>query len=185
MPRIPRPERDLSQQAGNPTSELQKHYSTLMAIQDPEELYRKILEIVEPTVGHGFSDRNYQKFMTNLDASKASGLLKMQRFITNFILAGSGMRVTEDIEGIASLIDEDLTREQKLLAQVVRQYGFHAGLVTESVQEVNQVSVIVDGVEYYFFPDENLWVNPEGETVDPPSFLTTTKPPDTEWGPTH
>ena len=60
-----RPSRDLSQQAGNPTFEIQKNYDELMSITDVDELVRRAVEIIEPTMGTGFSEKNYEKTTDN------------------------------------------------------------------------------------------------------------------------
>lgn len=132
MPRIPKPQTDLSQREGNPTHAIQQHYQELMAIDDVDLLKQKALEIVQPLVGHGMSTSNYQKFMMNLNRSATAGLAKLQYFLSNFMLAGSGLRAeSNSMRAIAGLISEDinepiiLTPEQRRLKRLVESHGFY------------------------------------------------------------
>ena len=135
MPRISRPSADLSQREGNPTHAIQQHYSALMSIDDPEMLKEKVLEIVQPLVGHGMSNNNYKKFLMELNRSAARGLENLQFFLSNFMLAGSGMRAeSNEINAIAGMINEDinepviLTSHQRALKRLVESYGFNVCL---------------------------------------------------------
>jgi hypothetical protein len=126
MPRPQRPKRDLSQQGGNPTSALQAAYQQLMSIQDPEELAQAALQVVQPLVGSGMSEQNFQKFQQNLQGSARKGLTGVQMFLSNYILKGSGMGVgMEAAESVASFITEDvndfrdLTPQQQALKTLV------------------------------------------------------------------
>lgn len=130
MPRPSRPPRDLSAQAGNPTSEIQKHYSELMAIQDPDELIQAADTLVQPLIGHGFSPNNYKKFTMDLQQAARRGLLGIQSFLSNYMLKGSGLGVAEsnEIGAIASLICEDtnsvkLSKRQIELKRLVENVG--------------------------------------------------------------
>lgn len=136
MPRPTRPQRDLSAQAGNPTSEIQKHYSELMAIQDPEELIQAADALVQPLIGHGFSQPNYQKFVANLQQAARRGLVGLQSFLSNYMLKGSGLGVREstDIDAIATFLCEDtntvrLTKRQIELKTLVESAGFKVVLL--------------------------------------------------------
>lgn len=127
--------RDFSQQAGNPTSELQAQYQQLMAIQDPQELMDAAIGVVKPLIGRGMSEKNYQRFMRQIQQAASRGLVNLQMFLSNYILKGSGQgaipqrggRFAEsaDIAEIASVITEDadnfneLTREQQYLKNLV------------------------------------------------------------------
>ena len=129
-----RPSRDLSQQAGNPTFEIQKNYDELMSIVDVDELVRRAVEIIEPTMGAGFSEKNYRKFMMNINNARELGVPEVQKFLTNFLLSGSGMKAMEDIDAIASFVKEDieekveLTNEQRVIKEMVEKYGYQVGL---------------------------------------------------------
>lgn len=124
--RRPVPNRDLSKQAGNPTSELQAHYQRLMSIQDPVELADAAVQVVEPLVGKAMSVDNYNKFLTRLKQAGQRGLVGVQKYVSDFILRGSGLGVVEDVtSAIASVITEDvddpieLTRHQRQLKALV------------------------------------------------------------------
>ena len=130
-----RPSTDLTKRAGNPTFEIQKHYDELMSIADVDELVQHAVQIVEPTVGAGFSERNYRKFMMNINRARERGVSEVQRFLTNFLLAGAGMKAMEDIDAIASFVTEDieekveLTEKQRALKEMVEKYGYQIGLL--------------------------------------------------------
>lgn len=136
MPRPSRPQRDLSAQAGNPTSEIQKHYTELMAIQDPEELIQAADSLVQPLIGHGFSENNYRKFAMNLQQAARRGLTGVQMFLNNYLLKGSGLGVQEstEIDAIATFLCEDtntvrLTKRQIELKTLVESAGFKVVLL--------------------------------------------------------
>lgn len=128
------PKRDLSGKSRNPTAELQKAYSHLMSIQDPEELMRAAVGIVKPLVGTGLSEKNYQKFMTNLQQSAQRGLEGLQFFLSNYILSGSGMSVESRENAVASLLSEDvnevrrLTTHERQLKAMVESYGYYVAI---------------------------------------------------------
>lgn len=123
--------RDLSGQGGNPTSAIQAAYKQLMAIQDPNELVDAAMGIVQPLVGKGMSTQNFAKFKMNLMQSARRGLTNVQSFLSNYMLAGSGMGTSgsrgrmESIEQIANVITEDanvfreLTPRQAQLKRLV------------------------------------------------------------------
>lgn len=128
----PTSKRDLSQQAGNPTHGIQQHYHELMAITDPDELRQAAIDVVTPYVGKSMSQANFRKFMMNLDRSAQRGVTDIQRFISNFLLSGSGLGVSESaVAAIAGLITEDiddavqLTEHQQQLKLMVESYGFN------------------------------------------------------------
>lgn len=117
--------RDLTQQENNPSRWIQDHYQEIVHMQDPQELLRFVLNGVQPMVSHGFG-RNYKKFEITLKRLAAEqDALGMHRYLTNFMLAGTGLGVSEGIQtGIASMISEDvnevrLTRQQLLLKILV------------------------------------------------------------------
>lgn len=130
---------DLSQRAGNSTSSLQQSYKQLMSIQDPDQLKQAALEVVQPLVGKGISPKNWATFQRNVMG--LTDLTKLQAYITNYILKGSGLGVvgggarfaTEDhVLAISSLISEDtadvkLTDDQWRWKRLVELYGFHVG----------------------------------------------------------
>jgi len=107
--------RDLSGQGGNSTSALQAHYEELMSIQDPEELMQRALEIVEPLVGRGVSERNWAKFQNMINSAAQRGLTGLQFMLSNYILSGSGLSVDQggrfgestEVSQIADIITED------------------------------------------------------------------------------
>ena len=72
----------------NPTRLLQDSYQELMAITELETLKEKTFAIVESS---SISKKNFYKFTS--DHNKVKTLVKYQGFITNFILAGSGLSV--------------------------------------------------------------------------------------------
>ena len=118
MPRPPRPRRDLSQQGGNPTSALQAAYEQLMSIQDPEEMMDAAIQVVQPLVGSGMSEQNYQKFVQQLQGSSRKGLVGVMGFLSNYILKGSGLGVgMEAAESVASFITEDVNETYSLTPQ--------------------------------------------------------------------
>ena len=127
---------DLSQQGGNPTSALQAAYQQLMALPTMEELQQAALNIVKPLAdaGTGISPKNWKVFQTTV--MRARNLQDLQRYITNYILKGSGMGVQESmIDAIGSLLTEEITvtadfSEQQLkLKNLVESYGYHVGLL--------------------------------------------------------
>lgn len=130
------PRKDLSKISGNPTSELEKNYDMLRSIRDPEELAQATINIVKPLVGKGFSKNRYATFLQHLDKARQGGAEGIFRFITMFILAGSGLKVESREAAIASLLTEDvndrvrLTPHQIALKAMVEKYGYHVGVRT-------------------------------------------------------
>lgn len=117
MPRYQK-KRDLSKQSSNPTSELQKSYQQLMAIEDPEELMKAAISVVEPLVGSGISETNYRKFINDIRNAARKGTNGIQFFLSNYILKGSGLGVDlNSIQSIASYITEDANEICKLTPQ--------------------------------------------------------------------
>jgi len=126
MPRIPRQKKDFSQQKGNSTSALQDSYQMLMGIQDPNELMQAADQVVKPLVGKGISPKNYQKFANNLQKSAQKGLQGLQMYLSNYILAGSGLSTSmESVTAIASVLTEDvntfrdMSKKQQYLKNLV------------------------------------------------------------------
>ena len=125
---MPRPmKRDLSKQAGNPTSEIQAKYQALMAIPTFDELKQAALDIFKSCVGHGFSPSNYQEALgaiNEIEANRGKDLEHLQFYLTNYMLKGSGLGVAmDDVERIAAIISEsELTEEQLALAVLVKPY---------------------------------------------------------------
>lgn len=79
--------RDLSlQDDGNPTRKLQEAYASLMAEPDADALRVKVLALVKESK---ISAKNLQKFDHTVRG--ISTLEKLQFYVTNYILAGSGM----------------------------------------------------------------------------------------------
>lgn len=75
----------------NPTMNLQEAYQRLLQIQDPDQLVREALEVAAKD--GSVSEKNFGKFARNLAAAKEGGVARVQGYITNFILAGCGLRV--------------------------------------------------------------------------------------------
>lgn len=125
-------QRDLSQRSGNSTSGLQAAYQQLMSIQDPAQLRQAALQVVAPMLGKGISQKNLQTFKLTLQKI-GDDLVKLQSYITNYILKGSGLGVMEnEIAAIESLITEDvrevkLTDDQWRWKRLVESYGYHVG----------------------------------------------------------
>lgn len=118
--------KDYSGTPGNPTNALQKIYTQLMGIQDVDELVNTVIETVQPLVGKGMSELNFRKLKMNLSKTAQQGLPDVQKYLTMYILAGSGMAVeSETLESIASFITEDvsdvvkLTKSQMVLKTLV------------------------------------------------------------------
>ncbi len=134
-----KPPVDLSTKKGNPTSALQDAYSELMSIDDPALLAQRAIEIVKPLINRGVSERNYAKFARQLAGAQIKGIGEVQKFLTNYILAGSGLGVAENkIAAIGSLLTEDadvtrqFTREQHELKNLVESNtGFKVYLLSE------------------------------------------------------
>jgi len=143
MPRPPRPRRDFSGKDGNPTNALQNAYQQLMVLQDPDELMDAAIQIVQPLVGKGMSELNYQKFMQNIQGAARKGVAGLQGFLTNYILAGSGMSTGESkVSAIASMLTEDVNNihiltpyQQSLKTLVESNTNFNVCLVLEGEGE--------------------------------------------------
>lgn len=127
-------EMDLSQSGGNSTSALQAAYQRLMALPTMEELQQAAIQIVQPLVGSGISPKNWKVFQ--MTVMRARNLQDLQRYITNYILKGSGMGVQESaIDAIGSLLTEEITvtadfsPQQRRLKSLVESYGYHVGLL--------------------------------------------------------
>ncbi len=115
----------------NPSKLIHDNYNNLMAIDDLDTLKQTVINLVKPTLNHGFSPRNYQMFSRNLEQASMRGLESVQSFLTNFMLKGAGLGVAENkIESFASLICETslspipLTNEQRKLKLLVESYGY-------------------------------------------------------------
>lgn len=126
--------RDLSGTPGNPTHALQQNYERLMAIDDPAQLRDALVKIVGQLRGSGMSERNYRMFMLNLQKI-GDDIDNLKRYVTNYILRGSGLGVIEDkVVAMATFIGEDcsyieLNPQQQYLKQLVEAHGFHVGLI--------------------------------------------------------
>lgn len=126
--------RDLSQQAGNPTHGIEQHYTRLMDIQDPDLLQQEAMSIVQSYAeSGGISERNLRKF--NFTMQKLSGNLpKIQQYLTNFLLAGSGLAVeSNEMAAVVSFITEStdpikLTVRQVRLKLLVESCGYKVRL---------------------------------------------------------
>lgn len=133
MPRLNRPTPDLSQKAGNPTHGLEQNYERLMQINDPDELKMAAVELAKSYVGKGMKPAGYQKFIRELERASQRGLEGLQFFLTNFMLAGSGMRVMESAqEALSTYLTEStcirLTPRQREIKMLVESYGFYVAV---------------------------------------------------------
>jgi len=124
----------------NPSQLIHDNYKNLMAIPDLDQLKQAVIGLVQPTVNHGFSPKNYQTFLRNLEQATQRGLEGVQFFLSNFMLKGAGLGVSESsMDAIASMICEDtlasipLTNEQRRLKLLVESYGYSVCLL--SVQD--------------------------------------------------
>lgn len=142
MPRLQRPRKDYSKQSGNPTNAIEKAYPKLMQIVDLGEFQNAVLSLIQPLVGSGMSEQNYKKFLSMLEkASDRKGIDGAKSFVTNYILAGSGLQVEScQINAIASLLNEHISlrlpltqRQYELKILVEGHTNYSVGLVTESI----------------------------------------------------
>lgn len=130
-PRKPRINLTAGDAGNNPSKIIHDNYHMLMEISDPDQLMQTIIGLVKPTLNHGFSQKNYQNFIKNLQQSAVRGLEGIQFFLTNFMLKGGGLGVAESVtESIASLICEDtssisLTPKQQKLKSLAESYGYN------------------------------------------------------------
>jgi len=156
MPRPRKPKIDLTQQKGNPSSAIEKAYGDLMGIQDVNELKQAAVNLVQPFVGKGFSPTNWKKFQ--LAMAKARSTMDVQRYLTNFMLAGGGMSVGEDrIAALASVITEDthktvrLTTRQRRLKTLAESYGWPVVVEAEDYdrrKEYGRLQLIMKVAKY-------------------------------------
>lgn len=79
----------ISEQAGNPANGLRQEYGRLMSIKDASTLHAEASKLVEAYRGKGISERNFMKFRYTINGLKDS-LLRMQGFLSNFILKADG-----------------------------------------------------------------------------------------------
>lgn len=87
--------RDLTETPGNPAFELRQQYERLMAITDTATLVDEAKTIVTPMAGHGISDRNHRKFTFEIDHATERGLVSVQMYLSNYLLAASGNRTID------------------------------------------------------------------------------------------
>lgn len=177
---IPNQSRDLSQQQGNPTSALQAAYRDLMAIQDPQELMEKAINTIKPLVGRGMSELNYKKFMQNIQGAAQKGVQEIQKFLSNYVLAGSGLStgagrrgsrgMGEDVvSAIASFITEDrndvvqLNKYQRDLKLMVETYGRFNVVVVED----DDMSVAIQPDDDMDVAIDNDWLDSQEEEIVP------------------
>lgn len=81
----------LTETPGNPAHELRQQYQRLMAIEDTDELVGTASSLVRPLVGHGFSQKNHRKFARDISRARERGLVAVQSYLTNYLLAADGM----------------------------------------------------------------------------------------------
>ena len=135
MQRPNNPRVDLTARTGNPSSWIQEHYQELMAITDPHELAETAIAGMRAMVGRGFSEPNFRKLLIALQQSERKGLVAVQKYLTNFMLAGAGMRTEDDARlAIATMITEDvepiqLSPQQRDLKKLVESYGYSVAMI--------------------------------------------------------
>ncbi len=89
--------RDHSKSEGNnSTKTLNEHYKLLMAETDPAKLAADALELVES--GGGISPTNLARFKRTVN-EKRNDLTGLQWYLTNYLLAGSGLSVFTPTRG--------------------------------------------------------------------------------------
>lgn len=142
-PRKPPVDLTAANAGSNPSKIIHDNYKMLMEIPDPDQLMQTVVNLVKPTLNHGFSPKNYQTFMRNLQQSSMKGLEGIQFFLTNFMLKGGGLGVAENkIDAIASLICEGtigsvpLTNEQRKMKLLAESYGFNVIVLEGNTREV-------------------------------------------------
>lgn len=74
----------------NPTRTIEEHYDLLMSETCPDKLTKDVVELVEKY--GGVSERNLARFKVTL-RGLAGDLKRIREYITNFMLAGSGLGV--------------------------------------------------------------------------------------------
>ena len=87
--------RTISDKKGNPANGLRGSYQELMALKNPTELYTRVTKLVTGYLDHGFSAKNYIRFIMSMNQIK-DDLGRMQGFISNFILKADGNGVIRD-----------------------------------------------------------------------------------------
>lgn len=135
-----RPGLDLTQQGGNISAWIEQNYARLMDQNaDPQEIIDLCMTAAKHFRGRSLSPMNFAKFARTLQQAAEKGMMEIQKYLTNYMLAGANMRgepqrhYAESIEGIASMISEEiepvLTIRQKRLKALVESYGYDVRLV--------------------------------------------------------
>ena len=131
-----KPQTDLSTKKSNPTSAITQAYNQIMDAPDDADMEMTAINVVKPLVGHGMSEQNYQKFVQQLrQARERGGKEGIQFFLTNYILASSGMRVESREDAVASMLTEDIneirrfTPEQLYLKELVESHVYNVGFI--------------------------------------------------------
>ena len=100
---------------------------------DPDAFIKEVKDIIEPLLGHGLSGDKYDQIMSTLNEKLA--VKPMVKYITNFLLAGAGMRVLEALDKpkvikfIHELIDVSNTMQsikfeaQKIIDKLKSEYA--------------------------------------------------------------
>lgn len=82
---------DLTTRPTNPAHDLHARYERLMQLTDPDELRSEAVSVVRSWEGRGISRSHVVKFVRTV--SGLCGLEALQRYVTNFVLAASNLRV--------------------------------------------------------------------------------------------
>jgi len=127
---------EISNVKNNPAYIIKQNYQQLMTIDDPDELKNYIMNLVKPTINHGFSKQNFARFQNNLLQSYNRGIDSLKMYLTNFMLKADGLGVTESYtESLAALINEDVndyqifTESQSKMIKLVEKYGYRVKLL--------------------------------------------------------
>lgn len=106
----------------NASSLLKANEDVLKSISDVDQLISTVLDIVEPTVGHGMSESNWKMFQRDLMTAAQDGLMSAKRYLYNYALKGYGHGVIstqrESQKEIANTILEHADRLFKSKPQV-------------------------------------------------------------------
>jgi hypothetical protein len=139
-----RPGLDLTQRGGNISAWIEQNYARLMDQNtDPQEIIDLCTTAAKHFRGRSLGEGGFVKFVRTLQQVAEKGLTEIQKYLTNYMLAGAGMRAdagvrepqrdyAESIEGIANMISEEIepvfTLKQKRLKMLVESYGYNVWL---------------------------------------------------------
>jgi hypothetical protein len=70
-----------------------------------KELSAKTIELADKRKGHGLSEEKYEEFTSRVkDLEKANDVRAMIKYITNFVMAGSGLRVVHEADDTVTIL---------------------------------------------------------------------------------